>query len=107
MQVTVARAIRSLTAGFTCCFYQGESQVFTPRPNSITTIPMRLPVTAFVDFDAGVEVVDYLALTVLGNNIAIPGRSPATTVSRVRWASSPASTRRTRRTDATTATGTA
>jgi hypothetical protein len=76
MQVTVARAIRSLTAGFTCCFYNGESQVFTPRPNAITTIPMRLPVTAQIDFDAGVEVVDYLALTVLGNNIAIPGQIP-------------------------------
>ncbi|MGH2837861.1 MAG: hypothetical protein ACRDJY_05880 [Thermoleophilaceae bacterium] len=79
MQVTVARAIRSTTAGFTCCFYNGESQVFTPAPNAVTAIPMRLPVSS--EFHAeppnqGFEAVDYLGLTVLANNVAIPGQYP-------------------------------
>lgn len=79
MQVTVARAIRSSTAGFTCCFYQGESQVFTPAPNSVTSIPVRLPVTSefFAEPpDQGYEAVDYLGLTVLANDVAIPGQYP-------------------------------
>ena len=79
MQVTVARAIRSTNAGFTCCFYQGESQVFTPAPNAVTSIPVRLPVTSEFYAEApneGFEVVDYLGLTVLANDVAIPGQYP-------------------------------
>jgi len=76
MRVTIARATRSTTAGFACCFFQGQSQVFTPRPNRITGVNVRLPVSAHIDFNAGIETVDYLGLTVLANNVAIPGQYP-------------------------------
>jgi hypothetical protein len=76
MQVTVARAIRSTTAGFACCFYQRESQVFTPQPNATTTIATRLPVSSEFNVQSESESVDYLGLTVLANNVAIPGQYP-------------------------------
>lgn len=76
MQVTVARAISSTSAGFTCCYYQGESQVFTPRPNATSQVGVRLPVSSYYDLDNGYQVVDYLGLTVLANNVAIPGQYP-------------------------------
>jgi hypothetical protein len=76
MQVTVARAISSTSSGFACCFYQDESQVFTPAANATTTVGMRLPVASYYDIDNGYQVVDYLGLTVLANNVAIPGQYP-------------------------------
>lgn len=76
MQVTVARAISSTTAGFACCFYQGESQVFAPQPNTTTAVAMRLPVSSHFDPDNGYQAVDYLGLTVLANEVAIPGQYP-------------------------------
>jgi hypothetical protein len=76
MQVTVARAISSTTAGFTCCFYNGESQVFRPRPNATTSVPMRLPVSSEFNVQSGFQAVDYLGLTVLANDVAIPGQYP-------------------------------
>lgn len=76
MQVTAARAISTTTGGFSCCFYEGESQVFTPRPNATTAVATRLPVASYYDTDGGYQVVDYLGLTVLANNVAIPGQYP-------------------------------
>jgi hypothetical protein len=76
MRVTVLRAISSGTAGFACCFYQGESGTFTPRANGITTVGVRLPVANIFSVNPAFQAVDYLALTVLANNVAIPGQWP-------------------------------
>jgi hypothetical protein len=76
MQVTVARAISSTSAGFTCCYYQDESRAFIPAANATTSVALRLPVASYYDLDNGYQVVDYLGLTVLANNVAIPGQYP-------------------------------
>ncbi|MCU0314688.1 MAG: hypothetical protein MUC84_11595 [Solirubrobacteraceae bacterium] len=70
MQVTVLRATRS-SAGFACCFHAGESAVFTPAPNAVTTVPLRLPMRSDLDPAFG-ETVDYLGLTVLAPGVPVP-----------------------------------
>jgi len=77
MQATVVRAIGTTTAGVTCCFHGGESQVFTPRANATSTVRVRLPVAHYINPGAGIQVVDYVGLTVRANGVAIPGRYPA------------------------------
>ena len=73
MRVTVLRALRSTIAGFACCFHQGQSRVFTPAPNSVTTVAVRLPMVATFDEDPKVgEAVDRLALTVLDPGVPVP-----------------------------------
>ncbi|GIK77477.1 MAG: hypothetical protein BroJett022_11670 [Actinomycetes bacterium] len=76
MQATVVRAIGSTTAGVTCCFHAGESQLFTPRANATSNVRVRLPVAHYIDVGAGIQVVDYIGLTVRANGVAIPGRYP-------------------------------
>lgn len=73
MQVTVSRALRSTTpgVGFACCFYAGASQVFTPAPNTVTQVPVRIPVRSDLDPQVG-ETVDYLGITVLAPGVPIP-----------------------------------
>jgi hypothetical protein len=73
MQATVSRAVRSTVpgVGFACCFYAGASQVFTPAPNAVTRVGVRLPVRADIDPQVG-ETVDYLGITVLARNVPIP-----------------------------------
>lgn len=76
MQITAVRSIGSTTTGVTCCFYAGESGLFTPRPNATTTVNVRLPLANFIDPGVGIQVVDYAALTIRANNVAIPGQYP-------------------------------
>jgi hypothetical protein len=73
MQATVSRAMRSTTPrlGFACCFFAGASQVFTPAPNAVTGIRVRIPVRADINPQVG-ETVDYLGITVLAPNVPIP-----------------------------------
>jgi hypothetical protein len=71
MQAVILRATRS-GSGFACCFWAGQSQVFTPQPNAVTAVGVRLPMRS--DFDAAFgETVDYLGLTVLAPGVPIPG----------------------------------
>lgn len=76
MQVVVARQIGTTTSGIGCCFWAGESQVFTPRPNSVTAVNVRLPVENFDDPVNGIQVRDLLGLSVLEPGAAIPGQIP-------------------------------
>lgn len=71
MQATILRATRSLL-GFQCCYYAGASQTFTPNPNTVTRVPVRLPMRNDFDTPNATETVDYLALTVLAPNVPIP-----------------------------------
>jgi hypothetical protein len=73
MQATVSRAMRSTSpgVGFACCFYAGASQIFTPAPNAVTRVAVRIPVRADLDPQVG-ETVDYLGITVLAPNVPIP-----------------------------------
>ncbi len=69
MVFTVIRATRSQAGagGLICCRTPVESQVFTPRPNAINEIPVRLPVKNTVDVIDGepIETVDYLGISLL------------------------------------------
>jgi hypothetical protein len=71
MQAVVLRATRSTTVGFACCFLAAQSQVFTPQPNSVTAVPVRLPMRKDFDVQFG-ETVDYLGITVLAPGVPIP-----------------------------------
>ena len=73
MPVVVARAIGTTTSGIGCCFWAGETQSPRPRPNSTTAVNVRLPVENSIDPVNGVQVVDYLGLSVLAAGVAIPG----------------------------------
>jgi hypothetical protein len=70
MRATILQATRS-DYGFQCCHFAGESAVFTPAANTITTVPVRLPMRNDLNPDFG-ETVDYLALTVLAAGVPIP-----------------------------------
>lgn len=70
VQVTVMRATRS-SIGFACCFHAGESAPFTPAPNAVTTVSVRLPMRSDLDPAFG-ETVDYLGLTVLAPGVPVP-----------------------------------
>ena len=69
MVFTVIRATRSQAGagGLICCRTPVESQVFTPTPNAINEIPVRLPVKNTVDVISGepIETVDYLGISLL------------------------------------------
>ena len=70
LQVTVLRTNRG-GLGFQCCYWAAQSQVFTPAPNTITQVGVRLPMRADLDPQVG-ETVDYLGLTVLAPGVPIP-----------------------------------
>lgn len=76
MRATIIRQLGSTSVGLTCCHFAGESQVFTPRPNSVTSVPVRLPVESTIDAVNGVTTQDYVGLTVLAPNVPIPGHEP-------------------------------
>ena len=70
MVFTIIRASRSQAQGggqIMCCSTPVESQVFTPQPNAINEIPVRLPVKNTVDVINGepIETVDYLGISLL------------------------------------------
>ncbi len=76
MRVTIARAISGITTGFTCCFYAGQSQAFTPAANTTTAVNVRLPMVNELNPAVG-QTVDYLAITVLNPGTVIPGQLQA------------------------------
>ena len=71
MRAVVLRATRSTTVGFACCFFAAQSQVFTPQPNAVTAVPVRLPMRKDFDVRFG-ETVDYLGLSVLAPGVPVP-----------------------------------
>jgi hypothetical protein len=71
MQAVVLRSTRS-GAGAACCFFAAQSQVFTPQPNAVTAVPVRLPMRKDLDVQFG-ETVDYLGISVLAPGVPIPG----------------------------------
>jgi hypothetical protein len=72
VQVTVLRAMRGFGGvRFSCCFFAGASQVFTPAPNAVTSVAVRLPMRNDITPNVG-ETVDYLGLTVLAPGVPIP-----------------------------------
>ncbi len=80
MVFTVIRFSRSQAgaAGVICCNVPVESQVFTPRPNAINTIPVNLPMTNTVDVINGepIENVDYLGISLLSLGSSAPAHIP-------------------------------
>ena len=75
MRVTVLRALRDLNAPLgeiACCFYAGQSQIFTPAANGTTAVNVRLPmINQRLD---DIEAIDSLGITVLNPGTAIPGQ---------------------------------
>ncbi len=82
MIFTVIRATRSQAGagGLICCHTPVESQVFTPAPNSVNTVPVNLPVKNTVDVIEGepIETVDYLGVSLLvAGTTSLPMHVPA------------------------------
>ena len=75
MRVTVLRALREINppGQAACCFYAGQSQVFTPGANGTTAVNVRLPMINQRDDD--LKAIDYLRLTILSPGTAIPGQT--------------------------------
>jgi hypothetical protein len=72
MQAVVLRSTRSTGVGTACCFFAAQSQVFTPAPNTVTAVPVRLPMRKDFDVNFG-ETIDYLGISVLAPGVPIPG----------------------------------
>ena len=70
MQITVLRSFRTLPTP-ECCFHAGATATFTPAPNAVTTIPVRIFLRNDIDANAR-ETVDRLAITVLAPGVPIP-----------------------------------
>jgi hypothetical protein len=83
MQVVVEQALRKDNPGdpghptYACCQAIQLSQVFTPAPNAITTVPVNLSVRQDIAPDpaSGYYVDQHLALSVLARNVPIPAAS--------------------------------
>lgn len=83
MQIVVEEALRKDNPSdpghptYACCKAINVSQVFTPTPNAVSTIPVNLPVRsdAAPDPASGYYVDDHLALSVLARNVPIPGNN--------------------------------
>jgi hypothetical protein len=74
MQFVVMRSLRhpQSLADPACCFPVGASQVFTPTPNSITTVPMNVRVRHDTDQASGINNYDHIAISVLAPGVPIP-----------------------------------
>jgi hypothetical protein len=74
MQFVVMRSLRhpQSLADPACCFPVGASQVFTPAPNSITTVPMSVRVRHDTDQASGINNYDHIAISVLAPDVPIP-----------------------------------
>ncbi len=74
MQFVVMRSLRhpQSLADPACCFPVGASQVFTPAPNGITTVPMNVRVRHDTDPASGINNYDHIAISVLAPDIPIP-----------------------------------
>ncbi|MGA8217384.1 MAG: hypothetical protein WB771_02370 [Solirubrobacterales bacterium] len=73
MRVEVLRLLRAGTRS-ACCFSEAQTPAFTPAPNTITTVPVNIPVRSdkVPDPATGVYTDDFLALTVLEPGVPIP-----------------------------------
>lgn len=69
MVITAVEASRSKSGagGIICCVASAESQIFTPAPNAISTVPVRVPVknTTVVVDNEQIEVIDYLGFSMV------------------------------------------
>jgi hypothetical protein len=74
MQFVVMRSLRhpQSLADPACCFPVGASEVFTPAPNSITTVPMNVRVRHDTDPASGINNYDHIAISVLAPDVPIP-----------------------------------
>ena len=87
MQVVVEQALRKDNPGdpghptYACCQAIRVSQAFTPAANSVTTVPVNLPVRQDLapDPSTGYYVDQHLALSVLARNVPIPGSTDSNT----------------------------
>jgi hypothetical protein len=85
MRVQIVQALRSQAqapgtpsaSGAICCTSPGQSQVFTLPPNSITTVPVGIPVRNTREIVDGepIEIVDYIGLSLLDLNSSLPAAS--------------------------------
>ena len=74
MQIVALRSIRNPAslAHPGCCFYVGESAVFTPAANGITAIDVNIPVKNEIDRATGLANYDTLGVSVLEPGVPIP-----------------------------------
>ena len=74
MQFVVLRSLRhpQSLADPGCCFPVGSSEVFTPAPNAVTTVPMDVPARHDTDPASGINNYDHIAISVLAPEVPIP-----------------------------------
>jgi hypothetical protein len=74
MQFVVMRSLRhpQSLADPGCCFPVGSSEVFTPAPNAVTTVPMSVPVRNETDPASGINNYDHIAISILAPGVPIP-----------------------------------
>lgn len=74
MQFVVMRSLRhpQSLGDPGCCFPVGASDVFTPTPNAITTVPMNVAVRNGTDPASGLNNYDHIAISVLAAGVPIP-----------------------------------
>jgi hypothetical protein len=74
MQVVVLQGLREeFTNNTGCCQQVGQSQMFTPQANAITTVPVQLPVRNDITPDQNhIFAFDILGLSILAPGVPIP-----------------------------------
>lgn len=90
MRVQIVQALRSQAqapgnpgaSGAICCTSPAQSQVFTLPPNSITTVPVNVPVRNTREIIDGepIEVVDYIGLSLLDLSSSLPAAADPSSV---------------------------
>lgn len=79
MRVAILQSLRKENSGeAACCIGRSQSRVFTPRPNAITTIPVRLPTSVTFNRRSRIYAFDSLFLTMENPNTPIPANVTGT-----------------------------
>lgn len=73
MRIAILQSLRKENSGeAACCIGRRQSPVFTPRPNAITTINVRLPTSVTFNKVSRIYAFDSLFLTMENPNTPIP-----------------------------------
>jgi hypothetical protein len=73
MRIAILQSLRAQNSGeAACCVGRRQTGVFTPRPNAITTLHVRIPVSSTFNSRSGYYAFDNLFLSMENPNTPIP-----------------------------------
>jgi len=73
MRIAILQSLRRENSGESaCCIGRRQSAVFVPRPNRITSVPVRLPVSITFNRSSRIYAFDSLFLTMVNSRTVIP-----------------------------------